>query len=83
MALMDSRSSEALARRASVSMLGETAKRLPLRGLGLSLDGAKWWSQGCLVHEQRRVLQETSDSVERRNFKRSSLLNTDVSTMTW
>ena len=45
MALMDSRSSEALARRASVSMLGETAKRLPLRGFGLSLEGAKWWSR--------------------------------------
>lgn len=44
MALMDSRSSEALARRASVSMSGETVKRLPLRGLGLSPGGgAKWW----------------------------------------
>lgn len=45
MALMDSRSSEALARRASVSMSGETVKSLPLR-LGFSLGGgAKWWSR--------------------------------------
>jgi len=34
MALMESRSSEALARRASVGMSGETVKRRPLRGEG-------------------------------------------------
>lgn len=46
MALMDSRSSEALARRASVSMSGETVKSLPLRGLGFSVGGGpKWWSK--------------------------------------
>jgi hypothetical protein len=43
MALMERRSSEALARRASVGMSGETVKRWPLRGegqLGVTLNMA-------------------------------------------
>jgi hypothetical protein len=44
MALMDSKSSEALARRVSGLISGQTLKSWPLRLGGFDLAGGKWWS---------------------------------------